>query len=397
MERAGIVKLRRNLAVALGNAAGMLAAEAIDGDEDPDASDDPRAARRAHVAWARQQLQTGRTRIAADRAARYDRDACPTLQPLRRRCCSRCRSSTIRTSRGPSCCSVSTTPTGAFGLVLNRPMTTDRQDRPPGRARGGDRAGNRGVDRRPRGAASAAGFSCSDPGLDENAVKVCDGVYLSDVRARAAARHRRSRPVARALIAGYAGWGPGQLDEEVAASAWLTGDIDLDIVFRHAAGRDVGARDSPPRRRAGQPAAGKRRPLTPRTAVRVQPRHGGHGPKPDGSDSSWTNMNAHVGLADAVDARAGFLPLLPAAERLAGAADRAQLETMTARFAPTDIGADLSTLPDNERQALGKLVAASRSDGRDFPAPGLGGQRGAADEARRGRAARRARRGFATS
>jgi hypothetical protein len=40
--------------------------------------------------------------------------------------------------------------------------------------------------------------------------------------------------------------------------------------------------------------------------------------------------------------------------------DRAQLDTMTARFAPTDISADLSKLPDNERQALSKLVAASR-------------------------------------
>ena len=40
--------------------------------------------------------------------------------------------------------------------------------------------------------------------------------------------------------------------------------------------------------------------------------------------------------------------------------DQVQLETMTARFAPTDITADLSPLPDNERHALGKLVAASR-------------------------------------
>ena len=34
------------------------------------------------------------------------------------------------------------------------------------------------------------------------------------------------------LIAGYAGWGPGQLDEEVAASAWLTADIALEVVFK---------------------------------------------------------------------------------------------------------------------------------------------------------------------
>jgi hypothetical protein len=36
-----------------------------------------------------------------------------------------------------------------------------------------------------------------------------------------------------------------------------------------------------------------------------------------------------------------------------------QLEAMSARFAPVDIGADISALPDNERQALAKLVRAS--------------------------------------
>ncbi len=40
--------------------------------------------------------------------------------------------------------------------------------------------------------------------------------------------------------------------------------------------------------------------------------------------------------------------------------DRAHLEKMTERFAPTAIGTDVSTLPENERLALSKLVAASR-------------------------------------
>ena len=38
----------------------------------------------------------------------------------------------------------------------------------------------------------------------------------------------------------------------------------------------------------------------------------------------------------------------------------AELRTMTARFAPADIGADLSRLPDAERRALAKLVDASK-------------------------------------
>jgi putative transcriptional regulator len=44
----------------------------------------------------------------------------------------------------------------------------------------------------------------------------------------------RTAPRAR-VLAGYAGWGPGQLDEELAQSAWLMGDVDLDLVFDVAA------------------------------------------------------------------------------------------------------------------------------------------------------------------
>jgi hypothetical protein len=40
--------------------------------------------------------------------------------------------------------------------------------------------------------------------------------------------------------------------------------------------------------------------------------------------------------------------------------DAAQLETMAARFAPVDIGADLRALPPNERQALARLIEAAR-------------------------------------
>ena len=44
----------------------------------------------------------------------------------------------------------------------------------------------------------------------------------------------------------------------------------------------------------------------------------------------------------------------------APASPASPLRTMTARFAPADIKADLGALPDNERQALAKLVDAAR-------------------------------------
>lgn len=33
------------------------------------------------------------------------------------------------------------------------------------------------------------------------------------------------------VLAGYAGWGPGQLDEELAQSAWLIAPVELDLIF----------------------------------------------------------------------------------------------------------------------------------------------------------------------
>ena len=58
-----------------------------------------------------------------------------------------------------------------------------------------------------------------------------------------------------------------------------------------------------------------------------------------------------IAIASVIAAQSSSTAALP---------DQASLEKMTARFAPTDITADVTALPAGERQTLGKLVQASR-------------------------------------
>jgi len=41
----------------------------------------------------------------------------------------------------------------------------------------------------------------------------------------------RSVPPRTHVLAGYAGWGPGQLDAELSNSAWLIAPVELDLIF----------------------------------------------------------------------------------------------------------------------------------------------------------------------
>ena len=119
---------------------------------------------------------------------------------------------------------------GAFGLVLNRPTDTPassvvRLDPPPASA-GEIRIWVGGPVEPYRG-----WILLREKPADVESVRVCDGVYLSaseDLLRRLleVSPGRQAR-----LLTGYAGWGPGQLDAELSASAWLTTDVDLDIVF----------------------------------------------------------------------------------------------------------------------------------------------------------------------
>jgi putative transcriptional regulator len=121
-------------------------------------------------------------------------------------------------------------PDGAFGLVVNRPTeapasTMVRLEPPVEHANrlplftGGPVEPDRGwilVSEEPEGAEFRT---------------IVDGLYLS-TSPHLLRRVLETNPSPRALVlAGYAGWGPGQLDQELEHSAWLMSEVSPDLIF----------------------------------------------------------------------------------------------------------------------------------------------------------------------
>ncbi|MBA2301760.1 MAG: YqgE/AlgH family protein [Acidobacteria bacterium] len=121
-------------------------------------------------------------------------------------------------------------PEGAFGLIINRPTELAASEMVrlhppvvPGNELplfiGGPVQPDRGW------------ILLGDPPDVPDYRTVIDGLYLSTSpellrRVLEAPAEPRAR-----VVAGYAGWGPGQLDGELAQSAWLMADVELDLVF----------------------------------------------------------------------------------------------------------------------------------------------------------------------
>ena len=119
---------------------------------------------------------------------------------------------------------------GAFGLVLNRctdtPASAVVRLSPPVSADCGLELWIGGPVEPDRGWI----LTGTQPS-DIEAIRVCEGIFLS-TSPLLLRRLIEGPPQPRArLLTGYAGWGAGQLDAELAASAWLHADVDLDIVF----------------------------------------------------------------------------------------------------------------------------------------------------------------------
>jgi putative transcriptional regulator len=123
---------------------------------------------------------------------------------------------------------------GALGFVVNRPTEVRAAEAvsldPPLKGDSGLRLWTGGPVETHRGFLLLG----ADPGV-EASERIAEGFHLTasvDVLREllegdpTSIGHRRCR-----LLLGYAGWGPGQLDSELAASAWITAPADPDIVF----------------------------------------------------------------------------------------------------------------------------------------------------------------------
>ena len=121
-------------------------------------------------------------------------------------------------------------PEGAFGLVLNRPSGYAAREMvklDPPVMRGNEMPLFIGGPVQPE----RGWILVAEPPAEPDYRTILDGLYLT-ASPDALRQVLESHPTPRArVIAGYAGWGPGQLDDELAQSAWLMADVELDLVF----------------------------------------------------------------------------------------------------------------------------------------------------------------------
>ena len=74
-------------------------------------------------------------------------------------------------------------------------------------------------------------LSADTSGSDEEQKEIYPGVVLSASRALTL-QVLQEPPSSRArVLVGYSGWGPGQLETEIASSSWLTIAVDPSLIF----------------------------------------------------------------------------------------------------------------------------------------------------------------------
>lgn len=124
-------------------------------------------------------------------------------------------------------------PDGAFGLVVNRPMSQPANEvieTVPAMPIRDDVFLYTGGPVPSR----TAWVLTSRSTFDTEAVEIADGVFLS--QSADALREALQSPPARdvRVMVGYAGWQPGQLDAELAQASWLLAPVGADLIFDSA-------------------------------------------------------------------------------------------------------------------------------------------------------------------
>lgn len=126
---------------------------------------------------------------------------------------------------------------GAFGLVVNRQMSepawTLVNTEPPIRVHPELRLWIGG----PVDPQQTWVLSTDADGDDDDHRQVAPGVVLQASQEATLEALQAPPSNRRRVLVGYAGWGAGQLDKEIAASGWLTMDVDPSLIFEVPADR----------------------------------------------------------------------------------------------------------------------------------------------------------------
>jgi putative transcriptional regulator len=122
---------------------------------------------------------------------------------------------------------------GAFGLVVNRPLLTTGRVvvslEPPVETER-DLEVWLGGPMDPQRTWILVGDE-PDEREELRGMRIAPGLYLSTSPALLRRVLEDQPPARTRLIVGYSGWGAGQLDAELHASAWLMSDVDRELIF----------------------------------------------------------------------------------------------------------------------------------------------------------------------
>ena len=128
---------------------------------------------------------------------------------------------------------------GAFGLVVNRPLLTSARVvvnlEPPVEPEHDLQVWVGGPVDQERSWILVGDEP--DPSEERPGVQIADSLYLSTSPDLLRRLLEPAPPPRARLVVGYSGWGPGQLETELQASAWLISDIDRDLIFNTPADR----------------------------------------------------------------------------------------------------------------------------------------------------------------